>query len=675
MGTKLVKTRRKSKGGKKPVPSIHMLERETPYVQEDLDGRSPMIYVGDPMDHKRFLPLFEEEGIESTLGDSEDLKALLKRSEDIWYLDTETYPDPDKLDIKSVTEDLITEKMKDKAEGKELNKTDKKNIEKAIAGLQKEYALDPRKNKIRLVQIKTEGFVYLVDLKYDPLFVDVLSGITERNICMQNAKFDMSVIYHHFGWEPKTIFDTMIANRIIEFARSKIRSLSDLGSIIERYTGIELPKDQGGSDWSGDLNPEQALYAYYDVEYLDYIAHTQIEMLNTVHCSKSKATGFPKLKNKVAIEEMEFTRTVAHMELRGIKLNKKALKKFAKEMEPEVEKLNKYFDKIDVNYNSHVQIKAYIIEKYDIELKKADQAHLKPHADKRDVQRILDAKRLNKKYNSIMSYLTTHNQGGFFHPSFNSLHAPTGRTSCYEPNVQQIDRTLKDVLYRPLKGYEVFRYDYPGEELRIAGEISQDPAMLKAFREGLDIHTYFASIIFKVPYDEVTKDQRQKAKSANFGLLYGMGVPGFISYAKKDFGIEYTLEEADEIRNAFFATYKKWKSYHTDISNMINVHGFGVLETLYGRLSYQDQFTNAVNLRVQGTASDVIKIAMNRIHKDFKKKDLQSHMISMVHDEIVFQIHKDETEVADKIIRKRMEKSLNNIIRSFSTRVEGELIK
>lgn len=595
----------------------------------------------------------------------------LAKDTEVWYMDTETFASP-----KYFNENALRTKwteLKLKAKDK-LSDPDLRWIDNEIQKKRKVCALSPRHNQIRLIQIKLGNSVHILDLKYIGNDLgNLFKLMSTKDVCFQNAKFDLSTIYSKYDVLPKRVFDTMIADRIIKFATPNRDQPSNLGSILRRYLGINLNKELGSSDFSGKLSVDQIIYAYHDVAYLDHLVSIQVNELNDMVIEfDTEVEGVKGLINFIAVEEMEFVKTIARLELKGILISKDNLQKHITELKPRLDELKEYFKESGCNYNSTKQVKEFLKNEVGLDVDSTGKPTLSKHAEVFEVSQLLEIKKLSREYKTTVDLIGKYSEEGFLYPQFNTLVGATGRLSCSKPNVQNIPRELKNTIYKAQPGYEVWRYDYPAEEVRLAGFISNDQPIIKAFKKGKDVHTMFASICFGIDYTKVTKGQRQEAKSAVFGFLYGMGANTFQDYARRDFGIVYGLEEAKGMQKMFFQIFKGWKKYHRKIHTILSDDGSAILKTLYGRLAYMDRFTKAVNYRVQGTAADIIKIAMNRIQKFFDKEGMKSYMISTVHDEVLFQIHKEEWKKADKIIRKEMERSINSVIISFKTEIEGE---
>ena len=253
---------------------------------------------------------------------------------------------------------------------------------------------------------------------------------------------------------------------------------------------------------------------------------------------------------------------------------------------------------------------------------------------------------------------------GHIHTSFNQAVTATGRLSSSDPNLQNIpvrDDDGKEIrkCFIPEPGCKFFSADYSQIELRIMAHLSCDENMMEAFREGFDIHRATASKIWKEAMDDVTDSQRKQAKQANFGIIYGITTYGLA----QRMGIENG--EARQLIDDYFTTFPKVKEYMEKAKEIARERGYA--ETLFGRRRYLPDINskngtvrgfaerNAINAPIQGSEADIIKLAMIRIWKRFKKEGIRSRMILQVHDELNFSVYPDEAEKVEKIVLEEMQ--------------------
>jgi DNA polymerase-1 len=264
--------------------------------------------------------------------------------------------------------------------------------------------------------------------------------------------------------------------------------------------------------------------------------------------------------------------------------------------------------------------------------------------------------------------LMVHRKTGRIHTCYNQAIAVTGRLSSNNPNLQNIPvrtergREIRKAFVPRDENHVLVSADYSQIELRIVAAISGDPNMCDAFRQGKDIHTATAAKVYNVEEADVTKEMRYKAKSVNFGIIYGQGAFGLSE------NLKISRSEAKEIIENYKKQFPNIQQYMDDQMKFAQKHGY--VETLLGRKRWlkdinSNNFTvrgyaerNAINMPIQGTAADMIKLAMIKIHNEFKQRRLKSKMILQVHDELVFDAYKEEVELIKPIIIECMESAL-----------------
>jgi len=250
------------------------------------------------------------------------------------------------------------------------------------------------------------------------------------------------------------------------------------------------------------------------------------------------------------------------------------------------------------------------------------------------------------------------------HTSFNQAVTATGRLSSSDPNLQNIPirtalgRRIRQAFIAP-RNFVLLSADYSQIELRLAAAISKDPKMTASFKKGEDIHARTAAEIHNIALKDVTKEIRRTAKEVNFGVLYGLGSLGLAQRT------DMNRNEAKEFIESYFSIYKNIRKYIDDTKAFAHRHGY--VQTLFGRRRYLPEIGSsmpmliaaaermAINMPLQGTAADLLKIAMVKIHQDLPKISPSSKMISQVHDELVFEVPKTEAKTVGKFIKKTME--------------------
>ena len=287
------------------------------------------------------------------------------------------------------------------------------------------------------------------------------------------------------------------------------------------------------------------------------------------------------------------------------------------------------------------------------------------------VAKILEWRSLQKLENTYVSALPNdlnpHTQR--IHTVFNQAVTATGRLSSNNPNLQNIPirtprgREVRKAFIPRDKGHILMAADYSQIELRIIAALSKDPAMVMAFQNNEDIHTATASRVFNVKTEDVTREQRSNAKTVNFGIIYGVSAFGLSQQTSLN------RSESKELIDTYYASYPQLKQYIADQIDFAREHGY--VSTVLGRRRYLKEINsqnavvrgaaerNAVNAPIQGSAADIIKLAMIQIHQKIKTENWKSKMLLQVHDELVFDVLKSEKEAFEKMVKSEMEKAFD----------------
>jgi DNA polymerase-1 len=377
--------------------------------------------------------------------------------------------------------------------------------------------------------------------------------------------------------------------------------------------------------------------------------------------------------------EVPLIPVLAAMEAEGIRLDKDALKEISEGLTTDILKVDTEIQTLagtPFNISSPKQVGEILFEVLKI-VEKPKKTKTGQYATGEDVLskllgkhnivgKILDYRELVKLKNTYVDSLPllinprTHR----IHTSYNQVVAVTGRLSSDNPNLQNIPirtergREIRKAFVPRDENYILLSADYSQIELRIIAELSKDAGMIEAFQSGQDIHKATAAKVYNVELHEVTSEMRSRAKMVNFGIIYGISAFGLSER------LNIPRKEAAEIIENYFAKYSRIKEYMDESIALAKEKGY--VETIMGRRRYLRDINssnhtvrgfaerNAINAPIQGSAADMIKIAMINIHKDFKEKNFKSKMLLQVHDELVFDVWKDELEIIQPIIRDRM---------------------
>ena len=488
----------------------------------------------------------------------------------------------------------------------------------------------------------------------------------------QNVKYDMLVFSRKGIWTKGIGFDTMVASYVLrsegqhnldalamEHLNYKMVSFDDLtGTGKERKDIREISASEVGN---------------YSAEDADIT----FQLAQILH-DKLAAQGMKSLCNDV---EFPLIGVLADMEFTGINIDVPFLSGMSKDLERQLDNLvaGIYADAGEkFNINSTQQLSVILFDKLKLApVRKTktgfstDVAVLEALRKKHPiVERMLDYRQLSKLKSTYVDALPKliHASTGRVHTSFNQTVAATGRLSSSDPNLQNIPirsdigREIRRAFIPGGKEMEIMSADYSQIELRIMAHISGDEGLLEAFSLGEDIHSTTAAKVFGVPLKDVTRDMRRKAKEVNFGIMYGIGPFGLASR------LEITQTEAKEIISKYFERFPKVNRYIAETIAKVRHDGF--VATLLDRRRYLPEIHSknanlrsnaerqAINMPIQGTAADMIKLAMIRIHESLKTKNLQSKMLLQVHDELVFEVIKKEEAAVHKLVEDNMKNAL-----------------
>ena len=491
----------------------------------------------------------------------------------------------------------------------------------------------------------------------------------------QNIKYDLLVLkWYGIGIKGK-LFDTMLAHYVID-PEGK-RSMDMLSAQYLGYDPVPI-EDLIGKKGKGQGNMRDVAIEKI-TEYAAEDADITLQLRNTFQPLldiKSVRKVFEEVENPLV-------KVLTDMEFEGIRVDMDFLKEYSKELEKEATaaEANVYREAgVRFNLSSPKQLGEVLFDKLKLDPKAkktktgqyatGEDVLLKLAHQSKIVDDILAYRELTKLKSTYVDALPAiiNRKSGRVHTSYAQAVAVTGRLSSNNPNLQNIPvrtergREIRKAFIPRDENYLLVSADYSQIELRIVAAISGDPNMCLAFKEKKDIHTATAAKVFGVEEKDVTKEMRYRAKSVNFGIIYGQGAFGLAD----NLGI--TRTEAKEIIDNYKKQFVNIQKYMDDTIQFARENGF--VETLMGRKRWlrdinSGNFTvrgfaerNAINSPIQGTAADMIKLAMIRIHENFVKNQFKSKMLLQVHDELVFDAHRDEIEIIKPIIIECMQSAL-----------------
>ncbi|RAJ85456.1 DNA polymerase I [Chitinophaga dinghuensis] len=490
----------------------------------------------------------------------------------------------------------------------------------------------------------------------------------------QNLKYDM-IILKWYGFEIKgKVFDTMLAHYLVE--PEGRRSMDYLSAQYLGYEPVSIETLIGkGKNQLSMRDVEVEKVSDYAAEDADVTLQLK-EVFTPMLPSKQVENVFYNV-------ETPLTKVLTDMEYEGIAIDTKALADYSRELETEIRRAEEsVYEQAGERFKlaSPKQLGEILFEKLQLD-PKAKKTRTGQYATGEDVLQKLSAKhkivedilifrelsKLKSTYVDSLPLLLN-KRTNRIHTSYNQAVAVTGRLSSNNPNLQNIPirtdrgREIRKAFIPRNEEFQLLSADYSQIELRIIAAISKDEQMTEAFRSSTDIHAATAAKVYNVPLNEVTSDMRRNAKSVNFGIIYGVSAFGL----SENLGI--SRSEAKTLIDNYFTQYPAIKQYMEDQVKSAQKKGY--VETILGRKRWLKDINssnavvrgfaerNAINMPIQGTAADMIKLAMISIHKAFKENGFKSRMILQVHDELVFDAHRSEIETIKPVILDCMRNAL-----------------
>ncbi|MBQ3873950.1 MAG: DNA polymerase I, partial [Bacteroidaceae bacterium] len=487
----------------------------------------------------------------------------------------------------------------------------------------------------------------------------------------QNMKYDMLVLMNYGIKVKGKMFDTMVAHYVIQ---PELRHNMDyMASTLLNYTTIHIEEIIGAKGKNQknmrDLSPNDVY------EYACEDADVTLKLKNIL-ADKLKEKECEDLFYNI---EMPLVPVLTKMEYDGVCLDTESLKESAKRFTEELINIEKEITELagqEFNISSPKQVGEILFDKMKI-VEKPKKTKTGQYVTSEEVlqslkgkhkivERILDYRGLKKLLSTYIEALPEliNPRTGKIHTSFNQTVTVTGRLSSSNPNLQNIpirDDNGKEIrkAFIPEEGCMFFSADYSQIELRIMAHLSGDANMIESFNEGLDIHAATAAKIYKKDVSEVTKTERSKSKTANFGIIYGISVFGLAER------MMVPRAEAKELIDGYFATFPSVKEYMNKSIEVAREKMY--TETIFKRRCYLPDINsgnsvvrgyaerNAINAPIQGSAADIVKVAMINIYNRFEREGIRSKMILQVHDELNFSVYPDEKEKVEQIVIEEME--------------------
>ncbi|HLF20108.1 MAG TPA: DNA polymerase I, partial [Bacteroidota bacterium] len=487
-----------------------------------------------------------------------------------------------------------------------------------------------------------------------------------------NLKYDMLVLSQHGIRLEGEVFDTMIASYVM-----RADGRHDLDEVAREFLNY---KKISYEDLTGAGKNQKE------------IRDVPIEALSDYSCEDADITFrlFEEFKKKLSQEQMKhlcdniefpLVSVLARMEEVGVGIDVVYLAEMEKDLQRQLDNLTREIHAMagePFNVNSTQQLAEILFSKFKLRTVRKTKTGFSTDVGVLEelrgehpiVEKLLEYRQLAKLQSTYVEALPKliHPRTGRVHTSFNQTVAATGRLSSSDPNLQnipirtEIGRSIRKAFVPGRKDDLIMSADYSQIELRVMAHISGDEALSEAFRSREDVHATTAAKVFGVELQDVTRDMRRKAKEVNFGIMYGSGPFGLATR------LEITQTEAKDIIARYFERFPKVKQYINDTIDTARRKGY--VQTLLGRRRYLPEINSrnqnirgnaerqAINMPIQGTAADMIKLAMVKIDLDVRTSKLESAMILQVHDELIFEIQKDEEKKMRELVQRDMKKAL-----------------
>ncbi len=548
-------------------------------------------------------------------------------------------------DLPELRKALIEKLSREKQVSVESITDDAPNFEYELKAL----AFSWKADEAHFVPIGGAGDAEQIALEFKPFFENESIAKTGHNL-----KATMLALKKHGVSVNGALFDTMLAHYLIEPEASHA-----LPVLCSQYLDYEMLADPDSKAKNQVCERAEKIFQVKD--------HIEKDL---------RSRGHEKLLTEV---EMPLAKVLAAMEYEGVKVDVKALNRMSEELKKEIERVQGEIYAVagvEFNIGSPKQLGEVLFERMKL-LEKPKKTKSGQYATGEDVllglageheiaRKILDYREYDKLRSTYVDALPRmiSQYDGRIHTDYRQAWAVTGRLSSNNPNLQNIPirtekgRQIRKAFVARNEEYLFMSADYSQIELRIAASFAKDETMIEAFRTRRDIHTTTAAKVFKVPVDQVTPDMRRKAKEVNFGILYGSSAFGLA----QNLGIPRS--EAADIIKAYFQEFSAIKKYMDDSIQMAREKEY--VETILGRRRYLRDINsrnmatrgfaerNAINAPIQGSAADIIKIAMVDIHEWLQNEKLKTRMTMQVHDELVFDVHKTEVEVVKEKVKALM---------------------
>tara|TARA_Y100000994_G_scaffold222390_1_gene202609 strand:+ start:1405 stop:4122 length:2718 start_codon:yes stop_codon:yes gene_type:complete len=532
-------------------------------------------------------------------------------------------------------------------------------------------SLSVKENHAYYIPFIIPGDLFPADPK---LILDKLSPIfnsSNYKLIGQNLKYDLLILKRHSVNIKNIYFDTYIAESLISPEKTSYK----LDNLSIEYLGYKM---QPIEDLIGEKKQKQILMSEVPTEKVCFYACEDADIVLKIYNKQKQILSDMNLENIFYNIEMPLIDVLIEMEYNGLFIDVNMIKELSNSLKKKIKKIS---DKIysyankEFNINSPKQLSEVLFDDLELkQIKKRSTASNVLHILKKYhpiAEELLEYRHLNKLVNTYLDTLPAfiHDNTERIHTTFNQAIVSTGRLSSNKPNFQNIPiktdvgKEIRKAFIPQKDDHFIYSFDYSQIELRILTHFTGEKELLKAFKNEEDVHSKTASLIFNIEEKDVEYAQRQIAKTINYSILYGAG-PFRISQELK-----ISIKDASEIIKSYFNSYPQIKNYIDSTIEFGEKNGF--VKTLNGRqrkvsnlYSSNKNIVEAekramINMPIQGTASELIKVAMININRIFKEKSMKSKMILQIHDELLFEVPKDEIKSLYDIVTFEMEKAIN----------------
>ena len=526
-------------------------------------------------------------------------------------------------------------------------------------------ALDPLLGRPRLLQLGfASGYTAVVDLFQLPELGPVADALRNAVVLGHNLQFDLSFLAHHFDIRPRAAVDTMLASRVLDGGMPRERGYHSLAGVCQRWLGITLEKEEQTSDWSGALSDAQYSYAAHDAA-----------VLHPLWACLAPAIRQAEL-TRVFDLECGVLPVIVDMGLAGVGIDTTLWEALlVRRTRAAVAERVGAVTGLGVDSPDSVSEVLSVLQGRGLAITSTSAEVLALHRGLPGVTELLEYRTsaaFVRGAGKRIGEAAGRHPDARIHASLKQLAAPTGRQSCSQPNLMGLDKKpgARECVV-PAAGFLLIVADYATIELRVLAAHARDERLLAVFREGGDPHRATASLLLHKPPEDVTSDERSRAKAVNFGFAYGMGVTRFIAYALKNFRVTLTSSEAMRFREGYLRAYRGIARWQEREGRAMRSE----VRTGSGRVRYfphrSEGYSDRLNTPIQGTAADGLKAAMILLHR--RLPAFGARLVLTVHDEVLVEAPEGVAEAVLSLVEACMIEGMEEFVKGVPIVVEAEV--